>query len=380
VSSSFGKLLTLTTFGESHGPAVGVILDGCPPGLALDAALVQRDLDRRRPGQSAVTTQRREPDTVEIVSGLFEGMTTGATIAMIVRSVDARSQDYSNLKDLFRPGHADHTYLAKYGVRDYRGSGRSSGRETVARVAAGAVARALLSRAGVVVQAGTVVVGDIAATARDWAVAESNSVRSPDPLAAVAMERAILEARERGDSLGGVVEILASGVPAGWGDPIFDKLDATLAHGLMSIGAVKGFEIGEGFGAAAFRGSEMNDRMTPRGFETNHAGGILGGISTGQPIVARIAVKPPSSIAVPQKTVDREGAARDFAITGRHDPCLCPRVVPVAEAMTCLVLADHWLRQRAVEATRPDPGLKWPPAAGSGAAGSGPGATRKDRA
>ncbi|HEU4725087.1 MAG TPA: chorismate synthase [Candidatus Eisenbacteria bacterium] len=366
MSSVFGKLLTLTTFGESHGPAVGVVVDGCPPGLALDQSTVQRDLDRRRPGQSAVTTQRREPDTVEIVSGVFEGVTTGATIAMIVRSVDARSQDYSNLKDLFRPGHADHTYLAKYGVRDYRGSGRSSGRETVARVAAGAVARALLARAGVTVQAGTVAVGDLVATARDWAVAESNVVRAPDAKAAAAMEAAILAARERGDSLGGVVEIVANGVPAGWGDPIFDKLDATLAHGLMSIGAVKGFEIGEGFGAAKFHGSAMNDRMTPNGFETNHAGGILGGISTGQPIVARIAVKPPSSIAVPQKTVDRTGAARDFAITGRHDPCLCPRVVPVAEAMTCLVLADHWLRQRAVEATRPDPGMTWPPAAGAG--------------
>ncbi|HET9952607.1 MAG TPA: chorismate synthase [Candidatus Eisenbacteria bacterium] len=363
MSSVFGKLLTLTTFGESHGPAVGVVLDGCPPGLALDAALVQRDLDRRRPGQSAVTTQRREPDAVEIVSGVFEGVTTGATIAMIVRSVDARSADYANLKDLFRPGHADYTYLAKYGVRDYRGSGRSSGRETVARVAAGAVARALLARAGVSVRAGTVQVGGVVATGRDWGIAESNAVRSPDAAAAAAMEHAIVEARERGDSLGGVVEIVAEGVPAGLGDPVFDKLDATLAHALLSIGAVKGFEVGDGFAAARLCGSEMNDRMTAGGFETNHAGGILGGISTGQPIVARIAVKPPSSIAVAQKTVDREGAARDFAIAGRHDPCLCPRVVPVAEAMTCLVLADHWLRQRAVESTRPDPGLKWPPAA-----------------
>ncbi|MEK7347356.1 MAG: chorismate synthase [Candidatus Eisenbacteria bacterium] len=368
MSSVFGKLLTLTTFGESHGPAVGVVVDGCPPGLTLDVAMVQRDLDRRRPGQSPVTSQRREPDTVEIVSGLFEGVTTGASIAMIVRSVDARSADYANVKDLFRPGHADHTYLAKYGVRDYRGSGRSSGRETVARVAAGAVARALLSRAGVTVRAGTVQVGGTVANARDWDVAESNAVRCPDAAAAAEMERAIADARDRGDSLGGVVEIVATGVPAGWGDPVFDKLDATLAHGQMSIGAVKGFEIGDGFGAARLRGSEMNDRMTPQGFETNHAGGILGGISTGQPIVARIAVKPPSSIAVPQKTVDREGTSRDFAITGRHDPCLCPRVVPVAEAMTCLVLADHWLRQRAVEATRPDPGLKWPPATPAGVA------------
>ncbi|HET7903690.1 MAG TPA: chorismate synthase [Candidatus Eisenbacteria bacterium] len=374
MSSVFGKLLTLTTFGESHGPAVGVVLDGCPPGLPLDAALVQRDLDRRRPGQSAVTTQRREPDTVEIVSGVFEGVTTGASIAMIVRSLDARSQDYAALRDLFRPGHADHTYLAKYGIRDYRGSGRSSGRETVARVAAGAVARALLSVAGVAVRGGTVQVGALIAGARDWESAESNPVRCPDPAVAPAMERAILEARERGDSLGGVVEVVAEGVPAGWGDPVFDKLDATLAHGLMSIGAVKGFEVGDGFAAARLCGSEMNDKMSPAGFETNHAGGILGGISTGQPIVVRLAVKPPSSIAIPQKTVDREGAVRDFAITGRHDPCLCPRVVPVAEAMTCLVLADHWLRQRAVEATRPDPGLTWPPG-GAGAARRG-----KDRA
>jgi chorismate synthase len=225
----------------------------------------------------------------------------------------------------------------------------------------------------VTVRGGTVQVGPLLAGARDWSAAESNSVRCPDPGIAPAMERAILEARERGDSLGGVVEVVAEGVPAGWGDPVFDKLDATLAHGLMSIGAVKGFEVGEGFASARLCGSEMNDVMKPAGFETNHAGGILGGISTGQPIVLRIAVKPPSSIAVPQKTVDRAGAERDFAIRGRHDPCLCPRVVPVAEAMTCLVLADHWLRQRAVETTRPDPGLGWPP-------GGGPGPRRGGRA
>jgi chorismate synthase len=356
VSSHFGKLLTISTFGESHGPAVGVILDGCPPGIPLDAAAVQRDLDRRRPGQSAVTTQRREPDTVEVLSGVFEGVTTGATIAMVVRSVDARSQDYAALKDLFRPGHADYTYYAKYGVRDYRGSGRSSGRETVGRVAAGAVARRILASEGARVQGYTVQVGDLVAGERDLARAEENSVRCPDPAVAAEMERAILSAREAGDSLGGVVEILASGVPAGLGDPVMDKLDATLAHGLMSIGAVKGFEVGEGFASARRRGSEMNDRMTPDGFASNHAGGILGGISTGQPILLRIAVKPPSSIAIPQKTVDRSGAPRDFAISGRHDPCLCPRVVPVAEAMTCLVLADALLRQRAIEGWKPKPG------------------------
>jgi chorismate synthase len=352
VSSHFGKLLTVTTFGESHGPAVGVILDGCPPRIPVDTAAVQRDLDRRRPGQSAVTTPRREPDSVEILSGVFEGVTTGAPIALLVRSVDARPQDYAKLKDLFRPGHADVTYLAKYGVRDYRGSGRSSGRETVARVAAGAVARRILEGERAHVQAYTVRVGDIEARARDLAHAEENAVRCPDAAAAAEMERAILAAREAGDSLGGVVEILATGVPAGLGDPVMDKLDATLAHGLMSIGAVKGFEVGDGFASARMRGSEMNDPMTRAGFASNHAGGILGGISTGQPIVLRIAVKPPSSIAIPQRTVDRLGVERDFAVEGRHDPCLCPRVVPVAEAMTCLALADALLRQRAIEAWR----------------------------
>jgi chorismate synthase len=353
VSSTFGKFLTITTFGESHGPAVGVILDGCPPGISIDAATIQKDLDRRRPGQSAVTTQRKEPDQVEILSGVFEGVTTGASIALVVRSLDARPQDYTALKDLFRPGHADYTYWKKYGIRDYRGSGRSSGRETVGRVAAGAVARRLLEREGTTVQACTVQVGDLIARERDLVFAEENSVRCPDRTVAPAMERAILEARDAGDSLGGVVEIHALGVPVGLGDPVMDKLEASLAWGLLSIGAVKGFEVGEGFAAARMRGSEMNDRMTPDGFATNHAGGILGGISTGEPIVARIVVKPPSSIAIPQKTVDTEGHERDFAITGRHDPCLCPRVVPVAEAMTCLVLADALLRQRAIEPWRP---------------------------
>ena len=353
MSSSFGKLLTITTFGESHGPAVGVILDGCPPGIAVDVESIQRDLDRRRPGQSAVTTARKEPDRVELLSGVFEGITTGATIALVVRSVDARSQDYADLKDLFRPGHADYTYWKKYGVRDYRGSGRSSGRETVGRVAAGAIARKILERDGARVQAYTIRVADLVATERDLDFAEQNPVRSPDRKAAPEMERAILAAREAGDSLGGVVEILATGVPAGLGDPVMDKLDASLAWGLMSIGAVKGFEVGEGFASARLRGSEMNDRMTRDGFATNHAGGILGGISNGDPIVTRIAVKPPSSIAIPQKTVDAKGQDRDFAIRGRHDPCLCPRVVPVAEAMTCLVLADALLRQRSIEHWRP---------------------------
>jgi len=354
MSSTFGKVLTITTFGESHGPAVGVILDGCPPGIAVDADTIQRDLDRRRPGQSAVTTQRQEPDRVEILSGIFEGVTTGATIALVVRSVDARPADYAPLKDVFRPGHADFTYWKKYGVRDYRGSGRSSGRETVGRVAAGAVARRILEREGARVRAYTVQIGDIVAVARNLDFAEQNPVRCPDPEAAAEMERAILAARDAGDSLGGVVEILATAVPAGLGDPVMDKLDASLAWGLMSIGAVKGFEIGEGFASARLRGSEMNDAMTPSGFASNRAGGILGGISTGEPIVSRIAVKPPSSIAVPQKTVDTAGHERDLSVSGRHDPCLCPRVVPVAEAMVCLVLADALLRQRTIEHWRPE--------------------------
>jgi chorismate synthase len=353
MGSTFGRFLTITTFGESHGPGVGVIVDGLPPGIPIDAPSIQKDLDRRKPGQSAVTTQRKEPDLVEILSGVFEGVTTGATVALVVKSVDARPQDYAALKDLYRPGHADFTYWEKYGIRDYRGSGRSSGRETVGRVAAGAVARALLAREGVRVQAYTVQVGDIVAAERDLDFVEQNPVRCPDRKIAPEMERAILAAREAGDSLGGVVETLATGVPTGLGDPVFDKLHAQLAWGLMSIPAIKGFEIGDGFGAVRLRGSQNNDRMTPKGFATNHAGGVLGGISTGQPIATRIAVKPPSSIALPQKTVDRQGQERDFAIQGRHDPCLCPRVVPVAEAMTCLVLADALLRQRAIEGYRP---------------------------
>ena len=355
MSSTFGRFLTITTFGESHGPAVGVIVDGCPPGIPIDEAAVQRDLDRRRPGQSVVTTQRQEPDRVEIVSGVFEGITTGASIAMMVRSVDARPRDYSKLQGVFRPGHADYTYWKKYGVRDHRGSGRASGRETVARVAAGAVARRILDGEGCRVRAYTVRVGDLVAKERDLEAAEQNPVRCPDREVAAAMERAILEAREAGDSLGGVVEVLATGVPPGLGDPVMDKLEASLAAALMSIGATKGFEVGEGFAAARMRGSEMNDAMTSGGFASNHAGGILGGISTGEPVVCRVAVKAPSSIGRAQRTVDVTGAERELTVEGRHDPCLCPRVVPVVEAMTCLVLADALIRQRAIEPWRPKP-------------------------
>ncbi len=353
MSSSIGRLFTVTTWGESHGPAVGVVVDGVPSGLRLDPALLQRDLDRRRPGQSSITTQRSEADQVEILSGLFEGVTTGTPICLLVRNTDAKSRDYDALKDVFRPGHADFTYAAKYGVRDHRGSGRASGRETLGRVAAGAIAKALLATRGVSIVAGTVAVADIEAVRRDWDVAEANPVRCPDAEAAVRMIAAIEAARADSDSVGGIVEVVARGVPAGWGDPTMDKLDASLAAALLSIPAIKGVEIGSGFAATRLRGSQSNDAMGVDGFRTNHAGGILGGISTGQDVVARIAVKPASSIARAQDSVNRAGEAVTVKVEGRHDPCICPRVVPVAEAMAALALADAFLRQCALEGARP---------------------------
>jgi len=348
MSSTCGRLFTVTTFGESHGPAVGVVIDGAPPGYAVSLELVQRDLDRRRPGQSALASPRREPDTVRVLSGLFEGRTTGAPICLVADNRDARPADYEALKDVLRPGHADFTYAAKYGIRDWRGSGRASGRETLARVAAGAVARQLLATLGVRVAAGTVAVADVTAARRDWDEVERNPVRCPDAAAAAAMEEAIRAAQAEHDSVGGVVELLATGVPAGWGDPTLDGLDAALARALMSIPAVKGVEIGDGFALARARGSQANDALGPGGFTSNRQGGILGGISTGQDIVARLAVKPPSSIGRPQATVDAGGAPVTVTVAGRHDPCICPRVVPVAEAMACLVLIDAWLAQRAL--------------------------------
>jgi chorismate synthase len=353
MSSSIGRLFTITTWGESHGPAVGVVLDGVPPGLALEAAVIQRDLDRRRPGQSSITTQRNEADQVEILSGLYEGVTTGTPICLLVRNTDAKSRDYDALKDVFRPGHADFTYAAKYGVRDHRGSGRASGRETLGRVAAGAVAKALLATRGVSIVGGTVAVADVVAERRDWDVAETNPVRCPDAEAAVHMIAAIEAARAGLDSVGGVVEVVARGVPAGWGDPTMDKLDAAIAAALLSIPALKGVEIGSGFAATRLRGSQSNDAMGPGGFLTNHAGGILGGISTGQDVVARVAVKPASSIARAQDTVNTKGEAVTVKVEGRHDPCICPRVVPVAEAMLALALADAFLRQCALAGARP---------------------------
>ncbi len=356
--NSFGTAFRITTWGESHGRGVGVVVDGCPAGLALSEKDVQGELDRRRPGQSSVSTQRKEEDRVEILSGLFEGKTTGTPISMLVRNKDAESSAYDSLRDRPRPGHADLGYAARYGVRDHRGGGRSSGRETVGRVAGGAVAKTLLAESGIEVVGYVLELGGVRASIPDDVdvfrlrdEAEKNPVRCPDQKAAEEMVRALESARSAGDSLGGVAEIVAVGVPAGLGEPVFDKLDADLARALMGIGAVKAVEIGAGVEATRMRGSEMNDPILPGPegliFETNNAGGILGGISTGAPIVCRISVKPTPSISMPQRTVDLStGEAAEIEIKGRHDPSIPPRIVPVAESMVALVLADHLLRQR----------------------------------
>ncbi len=347
--NTFGELFRVTTFGESHGPAIGLIIDGVPSRIPLTEADIQVDLDRRRPGQSKITTQRNEADAVEILSGVFEGKTTGTPLAMLIRNQDQRSKDYSNIKDLFRPGHADYTYLAKYGFRDYRGGGRSSGRETACRVAAGAVAKKILARHKVNVVAYTLAVGDIYAQKIDYKVIEKNLVRAPDMAASEKMIRLIEEVRKDGDSIGGIIEAVVDGCPAGLGDPAFGKLNARLAAALMSIATVKGIEFGAGFKVASMRGSQNNDVFTAKGVKistkTNHSGGILGGISSGMPIVVRLALKPPSSIAKHQKTVTTDLKETDVQVKGRHDPCLCPRVVPVAEAMIALTLVDCMMLQ-----------------------------------
>jgi chorismate synthase len=348
MASTFGRLFRVTTFGESHGPAVGVLVDGMPPGLPVDAAAVQRELDRRRPGQSALTTQRQEADRVEILSGVFEGASLGTPIAMLVRNTDARSKDYDALKRVFRPGHADHVTSEKYGVRDHRGGGRSSGRETVGRVAAGALARGALAGVGVQLVGGTVQVGSVTAHERDWSLVEENPVRCPDPDAALLMASLIEKVREERDSVGGVVEVVARGVPVGWGDPTMDKLDAAIAAAMLSIPATKGVEIGGGFAMTALRGSQANDVFDGERYATNHAGGISGGISNGNEIVVRVAVRPATSIGKPQVMAKQGGGTETVAIEGRHDPCICPRVVPVAEAMLALALMDAWLHQRAL--------------------------------
>ncbi len=348
--NTFGELFRITTFGESHGPAIGLIIDGVPSKLPLTEADIQVDLDRRRPGQSKITTQRKESDTVEILSGVFEGKTTGTPLAMLIRNEDQRSKDYSNIKDLFRPGHADFTYLAKYGFRDYRGGGRSSGRETACRVAAGAVAKKILARHKVKIIAYTLAVGDVYAQKIDYSVIEKNLVRAPDIAASEKMIRLIEEVRKDGDSIGGILEAVINNCPAGLGDPAFDKLNARLAAALMSIATVKGIEFGAGFKVAQMRGSQNNDAFIAKGnkisTKTNNSGGILGGISSGEPIVLRLALKPPSSIAKFQKTVTTELKQTDVQVKGRHDPCLCPRVVPVVEAMIALTLVDCMMLQK----------------------------------
>ncbi len=349
MNNSYGQIFRITTFGESHGPAIGVVIDGVPAGLEIDEAVIQKDLDRRRPGQSLISTPRKESDKVEILSGVFEGKTTGTALALLIRNEDQRSRDYGNIATVYRPGHADFTYDAKYGFRDYRGGGRSSGRETATRVAAGAVAKLLLAKHGIKIVGHTTQIGDIKAVTYDESIIESNAVRTADRSVARPMVDAIIEAMGARDSIGGVIECRISGVPAGWGEPVFDKLDGELAKAIMSLGGVKGFEIGAGFAVASRRGSQNNDAPTPEGWATNNAGGILGGISNGAEIVFRAAVKPTASIAAAQHSLDRDGNEVDLEIKGRHDPCLCPRAVVVAEAMAALVLADMMLRQRAIE-------------------------------
>jgi chorismate synthase len=346
--NTYGKLFTVTSFGESHGPAIGCIVDGCPPGMAITEADIQHDLDRRKPGKSRHTTQRREPDAVQILSGVFEGRTTGAPIGLIIHNVDQRSKDYSEIAASFRPGHADYTYTQKYGFRDYRGGGRSSARETAMRVAAGAVAKKYLrERYGVVIRGYLSALGPIRPNTFSWDPVEENPFFWPDAAMVPGLEAYMDGLRKEGDSIGAEVTVVATGVPPGWGEPIFDRLDADIAHALMSINAVKGVEIGAGFESVRQKGTEHRDEMTPEGFLSNNAGGILGGISTGQDIVARIALKPTSSIRLPGRTIDVKGQAAEIVTHGRHDPCVGIRATPIAEAMLAMVLMDHALRHRA---------------------------------
>jgi len=345
--NTFGTVFRLTTFGESHGPALGGVVDGCPAGIVLDEATIQTELDKRRPGQGGIAvTARKEPDRIRLLSGVFEGRSTGTSIGFIVENTDQRSRDYGDIMDVFRPGHGDMTYQAKYGVRDYRGGGRSSGRETVSRVAGGAIAGAVLAPLGIFVQAATVELGGIPAGKTDFEGAEARPFFAADDAAAEAWQERVREVAGQGDTLGGIVEIRASGVPAGLGEPVFDKLDARLAAAVMGVGAVKGVEIGSGFAAARATGSSNNDAMSAEGFLSNNAGGVLAGISSGQDIIVRAAIKPIPSIALEQHTVDRFGSERTIRVGGRHDICAIPRVVPVLAAMVRLVLADMVLLQR----------------------------------
>ncbi|EDM49065.1 chorismate synthase [Marinobacter algicola] len=345
--NSFGKLFTVTSFGESHGAALGCIIDGCPPGLELSEADMQRDLDRRKPGTSRHTTQRREADEVKILSGVFEGKTTGTPIGLVIENTDQRSKDYSKIAEQFRPAHADYTYMHKYGVRDYRGGGRSSARETAMRVAAGAVARKFLEqRLGITIRGYLSQLGPIRIEKIDWDQVHQNPFFCPDADKVPEMEAYMDALRKEGNSIGARINVVAEGVPPGLGEPIFDRLDADLAHALMSINAVKGVEIGAGFGCVDQKGTEHRDELTPEGFLSNHAGGVLGGISSGQPILASIALKPTSSLRLPGRSIDVHGNPVEVITTGRHDPCVGIRATPIAEAMMAIVLMDHYLRHR----------------------------------
>jgi len=346
--NSLGTLFKVTTWGESHGKALGAVIDGCPPRMELSVEDIQKELKRRRPGQGKGTSPRKEEDRVEILSGVYEGKTTGTPIALLIWNKDVDSEPYEELKDVFRPGHADFTYQAKYGIRDHRGGGRASARETVGRVAAGAVAKKVLKREKMDILAYTLELGGIRAEKMDYAEIENNALFCPDRDAAIKMEEKIQQTRLRGDTLGGIVEILVRGCPSGLGEPVFDKLEADLAKGLMSIGAIRGVEVGAGFRVAQMLGSESNDPLIPGGFEKNDAGGILGGISTGADILLRVAVKPIPSISLEQKTIDSLRRPISLKVRGRHDVAAIPRINPVCEAMVAIVLADHWLRQRAI--------------------------------
>ncbi len=346
--NTFGQVFRVTTWGESHGPAIGAVIDGCPPRLPLSAEDIDRELARRRPGVQAHATSRREPDKVEILSGVFEGLTTGTPISLLIYNRDVRSEDYADLREVFRPGHGDITYQAKYGIRDHRGGGRASARETAARVAAGVVAQKILDRENIQVLAYTLELGGIRANRVEEAAVWDNPFACPDPDAVAAMERRVQEVKRQGDSLGGIVEVRVRNCPPGLGEPVFDKLDAALAFAVMSVGAVKGVEIGAGFAAARMLGSEHNDPILPGGFASNHAGGILAGISNGDEIIVRAAVKPIPSISREQQTIDAAGRPRVLKIRGRHDISAIPRIVPVIAAMVRLTLADFLLRQRAI--------------------------------
>jgi chorismate synthase len=346
--NSFGLLYCVTSFGESHGPAYGGVVDGCPPGMELSAADIQKELDRRKPGSSRHVTQRRESDAIEILSGVYEGRTTGTAIGFLIRNEDQRSKDYSAIAEKFRPGHADYTYLQKYGIRDARGGGRASARETVIRVAAGAIAKKWLrEKYGTAVRGYLAQLGRTAIAFESWDVIDQNPFFAPNAGIVPRLERQMDELRESGDSCGARVNVVAEGVPVGWGEPVYGRLDADIAAAMMGINAVKGVEIGAGFGAILQQGSEHGDEMSPAGFLSNHNGGVLGGISTGQDITVSIALKPTSSIRLPRRTIDRQGKAATIETTGRHDPCVGIRATPIAEAMLACVLMDHALRHRA---------------------------------